>query len=265
MGLLVVPFMGEAGRRLCSESGVSWLDLSGNARIVAPGVHVHVEGKENRFKRRGRPSDPFAPKSARVTRWLLVHPDEFHVQQELAAGIGVGAGFVSRIVRRLEQLGLIERDEQGAVRARDARLLREAWAEHYEFERHALLEGHVAARSGEELLARASKALARARIEHAATGLAGAWLHSHFASFRTVAVYVAELPSKAILDELGFHEDERGANVRLALPRDEGVFLGAEKKEGIPCAHPVQVWLDLKGQPERSGEAARHLEGVLRV
>jgi len=259
VALLVVPFMGEAGQRLCRESDVSWLDLSGNARIVAPGIHVHVEGKENRFKRRGRPSDPFAPKSARVARWLLVHPDKFHVQQELAAAIGLGAGFVSRIVRRLEQLGLIERDELGAVRAHDARLLREAWGERYEFERHSLLEGHVAARSGEELLAQVSKALARAEIEHAVTGLAGAWLHTHFAAFRSVAIHVVELPSKAILDELGFHEGPRGANLRLALPRDEGVFLGAEDKEGVCCAHPVQVWLDLKGQGERSEEAARHL------
>ncbi|HUF76831.1 MAG TPA: type IV toxin-antitoxin system AbiEi family antitoxin [Longimicrobiales bacterium] len=261
--LLAVPFMGDAGRRICSESGVSWLDLSGNARIDAPGVHVRVEGKENRFKRRGRPSNPFASKSSRVARWLLLHPDAFHVQQEMAAAIGVGAGFVSRVVRRLEQLGLIERNEQGAVRARDPKLLLEAWAEHYEFERHHLLRGHVAARSGEELLARISGACAGAGIEHAATGLAGAWLLTHFVAFRTVTFYVAEIPLGDVLDSLGFHEDERGANLWLALSRDEGVFLGVQERDGLPCAHPVQVWLDLKGHPERAGEAARHLEETL--
>ena len=165
VALLAVPFMGEAGRRICSESDVSWLDLSGNARIDAPGVHVRVEGKENRFKRRGRPSNPFAPKSSRVARWLLLHPDEYHVQQELAAAIDLGAGFVSRVVRRLEELELIERNEQGAVRASDPKLLLEAWGEHYEFERHHLLRGHVTARSGDELLARVSSALTSAGIE----------------------------------------------------------------------------------------------------
>ncbi len=261
--LLAVPFMGDAGRRICSESGVSWLDLSGNARIDAPGVRVRVEGKENRFKRRGRPSNPFAPKSSRVARWLLLHPDEFHVQQEMAAAIGVGAGFVSRVVRRLEELGLLERNDQGVVRARDPKLLLEAWAEHYDFERHHLLRGHVAARSGDELLAHVSSALSSAGIEHAATGLAGAWLLTHFAAFRTVTFYVADLPPRAVLESLRFHEDERGANLWLALPRDEGVFLGAQEKDGFPCAHPVQVWLDLKGHPERAGEAARHLEETL--
>jgi hypothetical protein len=261
--LLAVPFMGDAGRRICSDSGVNWLDLSGNARIDVPGVHVRVEGKENRFKRRGRPSNPFAPKSSRVARWLLLHQDEFHVQQEMAAAIGVGAGFVSRVVRRLEELGLLERNEQGAVRARDPKLLLEAWAEHYDFERHHLLRGHVTARSGDELLVRMSSALSSAGIEHAATGLAGAWLLTHFAAFRTVTFYVADLPPKAVLDSLGFHEDDRGANLWLALPRDEGVFLGTQERDGFPCAHPVQVWLDFKGHPERAGEAARHLEETL--
>lgn len=263
IALLAVPFMGEAGRRICDESEVSWLDLSGNARIDAPGVHIRVEGKENRFKRRGRPSNPFAPKSSRVARWLLLHPNEFCVQRELAAAIDLGAGFVSRVVRRLEALGLIERNAHGAVRARDPKLLLEAWAERYEFDRHHLLRGHVAARSGEEVLALVSGALSRAGVEHAATGLAGAWLLTHFAAFRSVTCYVAAVPGREALDAIGFEEDERGANVCLALPKDEGVFLGTRERDGVACVHPVQAWLDLKGQPERAGEAARHLEKTL--
>src|SRR5688572_12660863 len=127
----------------------------------------------------------------------------------------MGAGFVSRVVRRLEQLGLIERNESRAVRARDPRLLLEAWAEHYDFERHHVVRGHVAARSGDELLSRLSSACTNAGIEHAATGLAGAWLLTHFAAFRTVTCYVAELPGANLLESLGFQEEEHGANLWL--------------------------------------------------
>jgi hypothetical protein len=28
---------------------------------------------------------------------------------------------------------------------------------------------------------------------------------------------------------------------------------------GVPCVHPVQVYVDLKDQPERASEAAEHL------
>ena len=35
--LIVVPYMGRSGMDLCKEHGVSWIDLSGNAHIKAPG------------------------------------------------------------------------------------------------------------------------------------------------------------------------------------------------------------------------------------
>src|SRR5438067_2453453 len=35
--MVAVPFMGEVGRRLCEAAEVSWIDLSGNAHIIAPG------------------------------------------------------------------------------------------------------------------------------------------------------------------------------------------------------------------------------------
>ncbi len=261
--VMAVPFMGEAGQRICSEHGVSWLDLSGNARIEAPGIHIRVEGKENQFKRRGRPPSPFAPKSSRIARWLLIHPGEYHAQREIAIATEMGEGFTSRIVRRLEQLGLIERNDLGEVRAPDPRLLLRAWAEQYDFERHHILRGHVVARSGDELLRQASGALSDARIRHAATGLAGAWLLTHFAGYRTATCYVGEIPDQDLLDALGFHQDEQGANLWLVLPKDAGVFHGLQVKDSIPCVHPLQVWLDLKGHPERSEEAAQHLEKTL--
>ena len=42
--LLVVPFMGESARAYCDEVGIAWLDLSGNAKIVAPGLYVYTVG-----------------------------------------------------------------------------------------------------------------------------------------------------------------------------------------------------------------------------
>ena len=38
--LVAVPFMGSVGRERCRKAGVGWLDLSGNARIFAPGIRV---------------------------------------------------------------------------------------------------------------------------------------------------------------------------------------------------------------------------------
>lgn len=116
--LLVAPHIGPAVARAVRDAGVSYLDLSGNAHIEAPGLLIHVEGKANRFARRGRPASVFAPKSARIARLLLLDPDRFVSQTELASRSGLGRGFVSRIVRRLGDDALLEAGPKGTVRAK---------------------------------------------------------------------------------------------------------------------------------------------------
>ena len=68
----------------------------------------------------------------------------------------------------------------------------------------------------------------------------------------------------SVINSLGFRDEERGENVWLVVPNDEGVFFGAEERDGIRCAHPVQVYVDLKGHPERSAEAAMELRKKMR-
>lgn len=257
--LVAVPFMGPVGRRRCEEARVAWLDLSGNARIIAPGLRVLIDGQPNRFRQRGRPSSAFAPKSARIARWLLIHPDTPMTQRELAQATGMDEGFTSRIVAKLESDDLIVREAGGAVRPRDPALLLDAWGEDYDFSKHRILRGHVAARSGDALLHRLSDVLHEHGGRYAATGLAAAWLLTRFAAFRLVTMYVSRPPAAGLLDQVGFREEARGANVWLVVPDDEGVLHGAADREGVPCVHPVQAYLDLRDHPERAEDAAERL------
>jgi hypothetical protein len=257
--MVVTPFMGEVGRRLCLESGVSWMDLSGNASIEAPGLRIHIQGHPNRFKRRGRPGSLFAPKSARIAHWLLLHPERAFAQRELSQAVGLGEGFVSRIVRGLEEQELVVRESSGAVRVGDYDVLLDAWRETYDFSRHTIIRGHMAARSSDELLRRVGEHFDAARLQYAVTGLAGAWLCTHFAGFRLVVFYISDHPGEPVRQALGFHEEQRGENVWLVVPNDAGVFLGASQRDGLMCVDPVQLYLDLKDHPERSNEAGEHL------
>ncbi len=257
--LVVVPFMGEVGKELCEKAGVAWLDLSGNAHIVAPSIRVHVEGRPNRFKRRGRPPNVFAPKSGRIARWLLVHPGQSLSQRELARATGLDEGLTSRVVKRLEQEELVSRDDRGAVHASKPDALLDAFRESYEFGKHEVFRGHIAARSGDAMLRATADAFKSLKVDHAATGLGAAWLWTQFAGFRLVTFYLRERPSPALLKEIGFREDPRGANVWLVVPSDEGVFHGASDRGEVRSVHPVQIYLDLKHQPERASEAAAQL------
>ena len=257
--LVAVPFMGQVGRQQCQEAGVGWLDLSGNARISAAGIRVLVKGQPNRFKRRGRPSSVFAPKSARIARWLLLHPHHPMSQREIAQATDMDEGFTSRIVSRLEDDQLIRRLEDGSVTVRDPDLLLDAWGEDYEFSKHRILRGHAAARSGDALLGQLSERLRMEDIPYAATGLAAAWRMTRFAAFRIVTLYLGGVPGQAVLERLGIREEEQGANVWLVLPNDQGVFHGATDWKGVRCVHPVQVYLDLLAHPERARDAAERI------
>lgn len=260
--LLVVPFMGDVGERLCQEQGVSWLDLSGNAFITAPGLHVRVEGKPNRYKSRGRSPNLFAPASSRIARAVLLSPDRWFTQAELAAEVSLAPGSVSRLMPRYEDSGFIERkpdDGRILLKAQNPDLLLDAWRDSYDFSIHEVHRGHIPARSGTELLKRLAAGLDQAGVEYAATGLSSAWLLEPFASFRLVTVYLSQWPPREVLDGLMFREEAKGANVWLVLPRDEGVYHGANATDGVRHVSAVQTYLDLKAQPERSEEAAEEL------
>lgn len=257
--LLAVPFMGQAGDAACQAERVSWLDLSGNAHIEAPGLRIRIEGKPNLFKRRGRPSSVFAPMGSRIARWLLTHPGQPTTQRQIALATGMDEGFTSRIVARLEEQGLLAKDKTGAIQSRELDLLLDAWRDTYDFSKHQIARGHVPTRSAQDLMQQITTELTRSSIDYAATCLAGAWLIDHFAGFRIVTLYLNRDPSTELLDRLQFREEDRGSNVWLVLPNDLGVFHESEIRDDIRCVHPVQVYLDLKGHPERSKEAEESL------
>jgi hypothetical protein len=257
--LIVVPFMGQVGRQLCEQSRMSWLDLCGNAKIVAPGLRIWIEGRPNRYSERGRPPNVFASKSSRIARQLLLHPQRFQTQADLARQTGLGDGYVSKIVRRLGQEHYIDANDAGAVRPRDPNVLLDAWHDAYDFNRHRIIKGHVPARSGDELLQRVIKEIIHEQPECAVTGLSAAWLYTGFAAFRLATVYLPSMPSRILLKAIEFSDEPTGANLWLVLPDDEDVFHGSQLQEGISCVSAVQTYLDLKGHPERAKDAGAEL------
>lgn len=265
--IVAVPFMGEAGRRMCEEAGVSWIDLAGNAEIRGPGLLIRLLDNR-RQARKGRPPDVFAPASSRLVRALLMSDGEELSHRDLVERSGLDKARVTRLIPRLEEIEAIRRmvgadDRVRFVSRRPAALLK-AWHQAYDFSKHSIRRGFVLeeGRSADSvalgLMRRISTTLGP-EIRHAFTGLAGAWLHAPFATHRLVTVLVDGDPAPEALRRLGLHEEDTGANVWLVRPNDASVFVGASSAQGLPVAHPIQVYLDLKAQPERSAEAAEAL------
>lgn len=256
--LLVVPHMTEFAKRACEQGGVSWFDLSGNASITAKDLHIRILGLPDVFKRRGRPSTVFGPKSSRIARFLLINSFQETTQAEIVRGARLEKGFVSKVVRRLVDLGHLRPSAGRKYAVVNRALLLDAWCEENRLSQHAMIGAHLTSRSGPEMVKQIAGALDSENIHHAFTGLAAAWLYTQFASFRLASLYVdAQFDRLGPL--LGAREVEQGANLWLLVPRDDGVYMGLQRVAGFACVHPAQVYVDLKNHPERSQEAAEVL------
>ena len=256
--LLAVPHMGEAARERCAQAELPWLDLSGNARIIVPGIFYQNLGNRNLYRRRGRPESAFGPKGSRVARRLLMEPSKAIRQRVLAQSTGLNEGHTSRIIAKLVSTGLVERRGDG-IKVSDADTLLDAWHEEYRFSRHNVIRGHIAASGGDHLTHFIAGILSKMEQPHAATALPAAWMWTRYAGFRLSTIYLSSPPSAGLKRDLGFREEPRGANTWLVVPNDEGVFDGAEMIDGIRCVHPIQAYIDLKDHPERASEAASEL------
>jgi Transcriptional regulator, AbiEi antitoxin, Type IV TA system len=254
--VLVVPYMTPGGAEAADRVGLNWIDLSGNARVRAPGLHIRVQGHPNQFPSRGRPSSAFAPKSARIARALLLDPSRWWRQKDLVDATGLNDGNVSRVTRRLNDDLLLE--QQGReFRPRDPDLLLDAWANDYRFSSHDIVTVHYSG-NGIELARTLDEQLTASNTHHAFTGLPAAWLIDEFARFRLTTVYVDADP-RDVAAQLDLRRAAKGANVQLVGPNDVGVFAGESDHNGVPCVSPVQVYLDLLQLPERATDAAEHL------
>lgn len=261
--ILVVPYMYKLGREKCEEAKISWLDLSGNANIKGPGIRIIIENQPNLFKRPGRTSNVFAPKSSRVPRFLLYNSPSAFSQREISLQTGLGEGYVSKIIGSLQKLELVKRKDNGNVLNQNPEILLDAWLEKYDFSKHAVIKGYIPARSGQLLMQQINNFFKKEGISFAITGLGAAWLYNHFASFRTVTIYCEKSFSSELLTNLDFSESDIGINTIIASPNDQSVLWNLTEIEGIQCVHPIQAYLDLKGQPERSQEAMSRLKSFL--
>ncbi len=262
--LLAVPYMGTAAQEFCVQADIPWLDLSGNARIIIPGIFYQNLGNPNRFRRAGRPESAFGPKGSRIARQLLMEPAKTVRQRALASSTGLDEGHVSRVIGKLLEIGLVEREESG-IRVADLGILLDAWREEYRFGRHQIVQGHISVGGGDALTQHIAATLTKIDVFYAVTALPAAWLWTRYAGFRLSTVYLHLPPSEGLQKDLGFREEARGANTWLVAPIDEGVFKGTEPVDGIRCVHPVQAYVDLKEQPERSAEAAAELRRRLNL
>jgi hypothetical protein len=251
--LLVSPFLSPRTRQRLDEAGVSYVDLTGNIRLIAdrPGLLIISQGADSNpwpDTRGGRSLK--GPKAGRIVRALCDFLPPLGVRA-LAQKTRTDAGYCSRVLELLEREDLIKRTRRGPVVAVDWQALIRRWVQDYSPFDSARTRSYLAPRGLPSVL----ETLRGSRIRYAVTGaFAASRIAAPVAPPRLFVCYVND-PSEAAT-RLDLRPAEAGANVLLAVPYDPVVYERTSQANGIRLAAASQIAADLLTSPGRGPQEA---------
>lgn len=116
--LLVSDFLSPRTRELLAKEDISYLDLTGNVRLVmqSPPIFVETTGADRRpsTARNQRTAGLAGAKVGSVVRFLAEVVPPYGVN-DIEEGAGISRGYVSRVLNRLSDEALIRREPRGPV------------------------------------------------------------------------------------------------------------------------------------------------------
>jgi len=255
--LVAAPYIGPEGQRLCREAGVGYVDLTGNAFLRFDGVLVDRRSSERPPRAKARLRRLFSPKSSRVARILLDHPNQEWTLARLASEASISVRTVHLVINALEEKDFLDK-RRGAIRLAKPGPLLDLWAENYRFDQHRRQTFYTFVRSPRELAEKLAAEAARQRALLALTLHAGAALVAPFVRYTDVHAYFGG-DVERLAKALDLRPVETGGSVHLLTPHDEGVLYGIQTIKGIPVVCNPQLYLDLVHYPARGREQADEL------
>lgn len=250
--LVIADWLSERSQQLLRDGGVSFLDSTGNAevRLSEPGLFIRTSGApRNPSPAPTKGPNLKGPKAWALLRTLIECPPPLGVRA-LADAVDVDAGYVSRVLRVLEDELLLTREPRGPVTALEWEgVLRRASASYSMFD--ANVSTTWVAASGPERL-----------LDDLSDKRTGRWAVT--GSFAAARLAPVAAPEQAII----YAEDPerlaragrllpvtRGANVIVLEPFDPIVFERTTTTDGVPSVSVAQATLDcLRGNARMPAE-----------
>src|SRR5262249_7567211 len=256
--IVAAPYISPQSASLVRQNGCGYIDLSGNCYLAFDNVLIEKEGKPNSGPARRPLKALFAPRATRVARALLVQPARSWRLEELGRAAGVSLGHVHNVLRRLEELLWVARDDEGRIVLQKAGDLLDAWREEYSY-RANTLSGFVAPVGDKRrVMAALVREATQLGVPHAFTLHAGASLIGPQVRVATVHCYVGG-EIEALVRSLGLQPVEGEGVVNLLTPYDSGVFYAPVTKGGLPVVSLPQLYVDLYHYERRGREQAEKL------
>jgi hypothetical protein len=250
-------YIGPQSARILKSHGLGYVDLSGNCHLAFGSVLIEKDGKRN-VRPSSRPlRSLFAPRATRVVRVLLTEPGRAWRLEELARAAEVSLGHSHNVVRRLEDLAWVERDEHQRLRLTKPADLIESWCESYSYRENEITSYFVSDRISRRLMADVARAAEGRR--YAFTLHAGLSLVAPHSRVPAIHCYIDGEP-EPIAAALGLRPTgEAEGGLHLMTPYDPGVFYGTLEKAGLKLVCLPQLYADLRRAERRGPEQADHL------
>lgn len=262
--LLVAGETTAETRRILQEHGIGVVDGLGNAHVEQPGLLFHREGPPSHGRRTaGRPATRLRGKAGVVAQALLLQPERTWRVHDLAAEADVSPALAHRVLTRLEDEGVVAAEGAGPGRVRrvgEADALLDLWAEE-QADKETRTTAYLLAQTPAQLVKELGTNLARAGVEHALTGAAGASLVAPFITAIPVAEVWAEATAapEELYDAARADPVSDGHNVVFLQGKDDAPLAFRERVRGLWVANRFRLYRDLLRDPRRGREQAEHL------
>ncbi|WBQ05450.1 hypothetical protein [Kribbella sp. CA-293567] len=257
--VLLARYLGPTVRDRLTEEGISYLDLTGNIRLVVeqPAVFLADRGADSDpWRGPGRPSgDLKGPVAAAIVRTLIDVDREWRITGLIAAA-GTSTGSTYRVVELLEQERILERDGS-QIYVPDWSALLRRWSRDYSFVHSNTTTRWLAPRGLDHL----QGVLTAGQVPYVVTGSIAAAEWAPYAPVRAAMIFTPD-PSAAAA-EWNLRPAETEANVLLAEPSGNYAFTRpviAQNWHGVLAA-PAQVTADLLTGPGRNPSEGEELLG----
>lgn len=254
--LVVGDWLSERTRTLLRSRRIDFLDATGNieVQLTDPGLFIRTTGAHRNPSPKPTDSPRLrGPKAWALLRTLAEVPPPFGVR-DLAQTVDVDAGYVSRVLRALEDELLITRTPRGPVTAVEWEgVLRRAASTYSLFDSNETSTWVTT--SGPERLLDDLTGMRAGRW--AVTGSFAASRIAPVAAPEVAVIYTAE-PDRLVKARRLLPAKTRGTNVILAEPYDPIAFERTTQSGGITYASMAQVTLDCltgNGRMPAEGEA----------
>lgn len=259
--LIISTFLSERFRTMCREKNVFYIDLSGNVYIAHKGLHIDKSTDKNHYPEKKPGRSPFSDKATLILRFLLEEPREYRKIREIARATNVSPGFVSKIIREMENRNYIEKDKTSRIRISEPGTLLADWANHYDLSKNNDESYFVPVRDIDHLYQQLNQVKPGKQLMYHLTLHSAAHLVSSHASFNALHLYTDSLRHKqAVINQLALEKVDHGGNVFLLHPYYKYSYsFGQQKVNGLWMVSDLQLYLDLYNYPIRGREQAEFL------